>query len=172
MRFYSTQYSLFGVSQGLQFILHIRYHHGKWSFCMGFQVPRSQLGHCGTQPLRVLLCQDGGDAQNTTGLWGGGGESRQDVIKGDNICLNYNKVLSENDNGCDVTENTDGGNVSNLEQSCSVADNVGELEDVGTELLLHVTQEQYCIIGGEPADGRHCRSNGRQKNTQILSWNI
>lgn len=31
--------------------------------------------------------------------------------------------------------------ISNLEQSGCIADDVGELEDIGSELLLHVTQE-------------------------------
>lgn len=74
--------------------------------------------------------------------------------------------------GCDVAENTVGGNTANLEQSCSIADDVGELKDVGSELLLHVTQEQHCVFGGEPADGRHCRSKHRQQKTHILSRKI
>ena len=41
---------------------------------------------------------------------------------------------------------------TNLEESGCIADDVGELEDVGSELLLHVTQEEYSILGGEPAN--------------------
>lgn len=42
-----------------------------------------------------------------------------------------------------------------LEQSGRIADNVGELEDVGSELLLHVTEEKHCILGGKPANLCH-----------------
>lgn len=45
--------------------------------------------------------------------------------------------------------------ISNLEQSGRIVDNVGKLEDVGSELLLHVTQEEHCILGGEPANACH-----------------
>lgn len=44
---------------------------------------------------------------------------------------------------------------ANLEQSSCITDNVSKLEDVGSELLLHVTQEDYCILGGEPANVCH-----------------
>lgn len=54
--------------------------------------------------------------------------------------------------------------VSHLEQSGRIADNVGELEDVGSELLLHVTQEENCVLGGKPADVCHCKSNVTEKN--------
>lgn len=76
MGLYSTQYELFGVPQGLQLLLHLLYHHGEWGFSMSGQIPCSQLWYRGSQAFRVLLCQDGGDAQNATGLWAGG-ESNQ-----------------------------------------------------------------------------------------------
>lgn len=47
---------------------------------------------------------------------------------------------------------------TNLEQSGCIADNVGELEDVGSELLLHIAQEKHCILGGEPANVCHYKS--------------
>lgn len=50
----------------------------------------------------------------------------------------------------------DGVCMNYLEKSGCVADDVGELEDVGSELLLHVTQEKDRIFGGEPADVCHC----------------
>lgn len=45
---------------------------------------------------------------------------------------------------------------ANLEQSCRIADNVSKLEDVGSELFLHVTQEKHRILGGKSADFCHC----------------
>lgn len=55
-----------------------------------------------------------------------------------------------------------------LEKSGCVADDVGELEDVGSELLLHVTQEEDRIFGGEPADVCHCDRKVIQKCVDIL----
>lgn len=74
MCLYSAQYGLFGVPESLQCLLHLLCDHGEWSFGMGRQVSCPQLWYCGTQTFGVLLCQNGGDAQNTTGL---GGESMQ-----------------------------------------------------------------------------------------------
>lgn len=54
--------------------------------------------------------------------------------------------------------------ISNLEQSGRIADNVGKLEDVGTELLLHVTQEKHRIIDGEPANSCHCKNQVTEQN--------
>lgn len=68
MSLYSTQYGLFGVPQGLQLLLHLLYHHGERSFSMGLQVPSSQFWYCGSKTFRILLCQNGGDAQDTAGL--------------------------------------------------------------------------------------------------------
>lgn len=68
MCLYSTQYGLFWAPQGLQLLYYILCHHGERSFSMGSQVPCSQFWHCGSQSFRVLLCQNRGDAQNTTGL--------------------------------------------------------------------------------------------------------
>lgn len=48
--------------------------------------------------------------------------------------------------------------MANLQKSGGIADNVAELEDVGSELLLHVTQEKYGIFCGEPADACHCKN--------------
>lgn len=56
-----------------------------------------------------------------------------------------------------------GGSISNLEQPGCIADDVGELEDVGSELLLHVTQEEHCILGGESANFCHCRDKVTEK---------
>lgn len=53
--------------------------------------------------------------------------------------------------------------ISNLEQPGCIADDVGELEDVGSELLLHVTQEEHCILGGESANFCHCRDKVTEK---------
>lgn len=49
--------------------------------------------------------------------------------------------------------------ISNLEHSGRIADYVGELEDVGSELLLHVTEEKHCSIGGESTDACHCKQH-------------
>lgn len=49
--------------------------------------------------------------------------------------------------------------ISNLEHSGRIADDVGELEDVGSELLLHVTEEKHCAIGGESTDACHCKKH-------------
>lgn len=46
--------------------------------------------------------------------------------------------------------------INYLEKSGCVADDVGELEDVGSEFFLHVTQEEDSVLGGEPADVSHC----------------
>lgn len=68
MSLYSTQDSLFGISQSLQLFLHLLYHHGEWSFSMSFQICCSQLWHSGAQAFRVLLCQNRRDAKNTISL--------------------------------------------------------------------------------------------------------
>lgn len=68
MCFYSTQYSLFRVSQSLQLLLHLFYHHGEWGFSMCCQVCSSQFWYSGAQAFRVLLCQNRRDTKNTTGL--------------------------------------------------------------------------------------------------------
>lgn len=68
MCFYSTQYSLFRVSQSLQLLLHLFDHHGEWGFSVCRQICSSQFGHSGTQTFGVLLCQNRRDAKNTTGL--------------------------------------------------------------------------------------------------------
>ena len=54
--------------------------------------------------------------------------------------------------------------ITNLEQSGCITDNVGELENVWPELLLHVTEEKHCIFGGEPADLCHCQDKVRQRD--------
>lgn len=45
-----------------------------------------------------------------------------------------------------------------LKESGGIADNVCELEDVGSELLLHVTKEKHCVLGGEPTNSCHCKN--------------
>lgn len=52
---------------------------------------------------------------------------------------------------------------SHLQHSGCIADDVGELEDVGSELLLHVTQEQHCILTGESANVCHCKNKITEK---------
>lgn len=54
--------------------------------------------------------------------------------------------------------------ISNLEQSGRIADDVGELEDVGSEFLLHVTEEKHCILGGESTNVCHCKNKVKEKN--------
>lgn len=68
MCFYSTQNGLFRAPQSLQLLLHFFYDHSERGLSMSGQIPWPQLRHGGSQAFRVLLCQDGGDAQNTTGL--------------------------------------------------------------------------------------------------------
>lgn len=68
MGFYSTQYSLFRVSQSLQLLFHFFYHHGEWGFSMRCQVCSSQFWYSRTQTFWVLLCQNRRDGKNTTGL--------------------------------------------------------------------------------------------------------
>lgn len=53
---------------------------------------------------------------------------------------------------------------SNLKQSGCVADNVRELENVGSELFLHVTEEQHCIFGGESTDLCHCKTKAMKED--------
>lgn len=60
--------------------------------------------------------------------------------------------------------------MSNLEQSGRIADNVGELEDIGSELLLHVTQEEHCIFSGQPPNVCHCKSKITEKNRQMNKY--
>lgn len=148
---YSTQYSLFGVPQSLQLILHLLYHHGEWSFSMSCQICRSQLWYCGTQAFRVLLCQNGGDAKNTTSLW-------------EEQIINTYKILSEANKLVWLREMCVRESISNLEQSGRIADDVGELEDVGSEFLLHVTEEKHCILGGESTNACHCKNKVTEKN--------
>lgn len=65
---YSTQNSLFRVSQGLQLLLHLLDHHRERSFGMSCQVPSSKLQHGGSQTFGVLLCQNRRDTQNSACL--------------------------------------------------------------------------------------------------------
>lgn len=53
---------------------------------------------------------------------------------------------------------------SNLQQSGSIADNVGELENVGSELFLHVTEEQHRIFGGESTELCHCKTKAMKED--------
>lgn len=53
---------------------------------------------------------------------------------------------------------------SNLEQSGCIADNVGELENVGSELFLHVTEEQHRIFGGESPKLCHCKTKAMKED--------
>lgn len=55
-------------------------------------------------------------------------------------------------------------NIPYLKESGSIADNVCELEDIWSELLLHVTKEKHCILGGEPANTCHCKNKVIQSN--------
>lgn len=59
--------------------------------------------------------------------------------------------------------------ISNLEHSGRIADDVSELKDVGSELLLHVTEEKHCAIGGESTDGCHCKKTQGQRKEQDKS---
>ncbi|TNN81097.1 hypothetical protein EYF80_008753 [Liparis tanakae] len=54
--------------RGLQLLLHHVYHHGEACFSVSRQAFCSQLRYRGPQAFGVLLCQNGGDAQNTTRL--------------------------------------------------------------------------------------------------------
>lgn len=53
-----------------------------------------------------------------------------------------------------------------LQQSRGIADNVCELEDVGSELFLHVTEEKHCILGAEPTNSCHCKNKVTRSNLQ------
>lgn len=88
MRLYATQYSLFGIAQGLQLLLYFLRHHSEWRFNVSFQILCSQLRYCGTQTFRVLFRQHLGDAKNTTSLWG---KTQQDAF--DQIQNLANKVI-------------------------------------------------------------------------------
>lgn len=141
MCFYSTQYSLFWVSQSLQLLLHLFYHHGEWGFSMCCQVCSSQFWYSGAQAFRVLLCQNRRDTKNTTGL----GKTTWKLVF---FFLTEMIVIVELP--CD--------SIPYLKESGGIADNVGELENVGSELLLHVTKEKHCILGGEPTNTCHCKN--------------
>lgn len=56
--------------------------------------------------------------------------------------------------------------ISYLKESGCIADNVCELEDVGSELLLHVTKEKHCILGGESPNACHCKDKNTRSHLQ------
>lgn len=58
------------------------------------------------------------------------------------------------------------GQYSYLKEPGCVADNVWELEDVGSELLLHVAQEKHCILGAESTNACHCEHKVTRNNLE------